>query len=129
MTRRRNLLLKALRLIGYLLAASFARAQTGPCDLYANGGTPCVAAHSTTRALFGGYNARLYRVPRQSDGASTDVSTLGAGGYANAAQQDAFCAGTTCLVTILYDSKCTFTTDTPWVGSACNDTFSSFRIH
>jgi len=26
-------------------------------------------------------------------------------------------------------SRCTFTSDTPWVGSACNDTFSSFRIH
>jgi non-reducing end alpha-L-arabinofuranosidase len=28
-------------------------AVTGPCDIYASGGTPCVAAHSTVRALFG----------------------------------------------------------------------------
>jgi len=26
------------------------------CDIYAAGGTPCVAAHSTTRALYGSYN-------------------------------------------------------------------------
>src|SRR4051812_20914816 len=31
--------------------AGTARAATsGPCDIYAAGGTPCVAAHSTTRA-------------------------------------------------------------------------------
>ena len=24
----------------------------GPCDIYAAGGTPCVAAHSSTRALY-----------------------------------------------------------------------------
>jgi len=103
MTRQRTLFLKALRLLGLLLAAFATHAQAGPCDLYANGGTPCVAAHSTTRALFSGYGGRLYRVQRQSDGASTDVMTLSAGGYADAAQQDAFCAGTTCLITTLYD--------------------------
>ncbi len=26
-------------------------------------------------------------------------------------------------------TACTFTSDTPWVGSGCNDVFSSFRIH
>ncbi|MEV7027485.1 arabinofuranosidase catalytic domain-containing protein, partial [Kitasatospora sp. NPDC093558] len=30
-------------------------AAQGPCDVYAAGGTPCVAAHSTTRALYAGY--------------------------------------------------------------------------
>ena len=34
-------------------------ATTGPCDIYAAGGTPCVAAHSTTRALYGSYNGPL----------------------------------------------------------------------
>ncbi|NMD02038.1 MAG: alpha-L-arabinofuranosidase, partial [Bacteroidales bacterium] len=24
----------------------------GPCDIYAAGGSPCVAAHSSTRALY-----------------------------------------------------------------------------
>jgi hypothetical protein len=75
----------------------------GPCDIYAAGGTACVAAHSTVRALFGAYNSRLYQVRRASDGAVTDVTTLSAGGYANAGIQDQFCAGTTCTITILYD--------------------------
>ena len=34
-------------------AAPAQAATQGPCDLYAAGGTPCVAAHSTTRALYG----------------------------------------------------------------------------
>ena len=33
-----------------------------PCDIYASGGTPCVAAHSTVRALYGAYNGNLYQV-------------------------------------------------------------------
>ena len=34
-------------------------AAEGPCDIYAAAGTPCVAAHSTTRALFAAYNGPL----------------------------------------------------------------------
>ena len=78
-------------------------AATGPCDLYAAGGTPCVAAHSTTRALFGAYSGRLYQVRRASDGRTTNIGTLSAGGFANAAAQDSFCAGTSCVITIIYD--------------------------
>ena len=33
----------------------------GPCDIYKSGGTPCVAAHGTLRALFGAYAGKLYR--------------------------------------------------------------------
>ncbi|HEX5404620.1 MAG TPA: arabinofuranosidase catalytic domain-containing protein [Pseudonocardiaceae bacterium] len=84
-------------------AAPAAAAGTGPCDIYAAGGTPCVAAHSTTRALFGAYSGRLYQVKRASDGRTTDVGTLSAGGFANAATQDSFCAGTSCTITIIYD--------------------------
>src|SRR5512138_168558 len=73
----------------------------GPCDIYAAGGTPCVAAHSTTRALSAAYNGPLYQVMRQSDGKTLDIrivqpSATGAGGYADAAAQDAFCANTLC---------------------------------
>src|SRR4051794_20670371 len=32
-----------------------AAASSLPCDIYAAGGTPCIAAHSTTRALFAAY--------------------------------------------------------------------------
>ena len=40
---------------GFLSATTTASqaATQGPCDIYAAGGTPCVAAHSTTRALYG----------------------------------------------------------------------------
>jgi hypothetical protein len=77
--------------------------MAGPCDIYASGGTACVAAHSTVRALFSAYNGRLYQVKRASNGGTTDIGTLAAGGYANANAQDQFCAGTSCTITIIYD--------------------------
>src|SRR5689334_3407565 len=80
-------------------------ATSGPCDLYAAGGTPCVAAHSTTRALYASYNGPLYQVRRASDNTTRDVGVLSAGGYADAAAQDSFCAGTTCLIAIIYDQS------------------------
>jgi hypothetical protein len=73
-----------------------------PCDIYASGGTACVAAHSTTRALFGAYSGRLYQVRRASDGRTTDIGTL-SDGFANAAAQDSFCVNTTCIITVIYD--------------------------
>ncbi|MFF5292763.1 arabinofuranosidase catalytic domain-containing protein [Paractinoplanes globisporus] len=76
-----------------------------PCDIYATGGTPCVAAHSTTRALYASYNGPLYQVRRQSDDAVRNIGLLQRGGYADAAAQDRFCAGTTCLITTLYDQS------------------------
>ncbi|QLQ36402.1 arabinofuranosidase catalytic domain-containing protein [Micromonospora robiginosa] len=74
-----------------------------PCDIYAAGGTPCVAAHSTTRALFRAYSGRLYQVRRSSDNTTRDITTLSAGGPANAPAQDSFCANTTCVITWIYD--------------------------
>ena len=83
-----------------------ARAATSlPCDIYAAHGTPCVAAHSTVRALFSSYNGRLYQVRRASDGTFKSISPLSAGGYANAATQDSFCAGTTCVISRIYDQS------------------------
>jgi non-reducing end alpha-L-arabinofuranosidase len=92
---------------GYVISdPSAARAAgTGPCDIYASGGTPCVAAHSTTRALYGAYNGALYQVRRASDSTTRDIGVLSAGGYVNAAAQDSFCAGTTCLITVIYDQS------------------------
>ncbi|WP_329318831.1 ricin-type beta-trefoil lectin domain protein [Streptomyces sp. NBC_01715] len=78
-------------------------AGSQPCDIYAGAGTPCVAAHSTTRALFGAYGGPLYQVTRVSDGASTDIGPLSAGGYADAGRQDTFCADTTCSISKVYD--------------------------
>jgi hypothetical protein len=85
----------------------------GPCDIYAAGGTPCVAAHSTTRALYAAYSGPLYQVMRLSDGRTKDIGVVQpsarpsptAGGYADAAAQDAFCANTTCLITKIYDQS------------------------
>jgi len=82
----------------------------GPCDVYAAAGTPCVAAHSSTRALYASYNGPLYQVMRQSDGKTLDIGVVqpsegDPGGYADAAVQDAFCANTYCWVTILYDQS------------------------
>ena len=76
-----------------------------PCDIYASGGTPCVAAHSTVRALYSAYNGNLYQVRRASDNANLNIGVLSAGGYANAAAQDSFCAGTSCVITIIYDQS------------------------
>ncbi|MFB7338042.1 arabinofuranosidase catalytic domain-containing protein, partial [Streptomyces adustus] len=76
-----------------------------PCDIYGGAGTACVAAHSTVRALYSAYNGPLYQVTRASDGARSDVGLLAAGGYANAAQQDTFCANTTCRITKIYDQS------------------------
>jgi non-reducing end alpha-L-arabinofuranosidase len=76
-----------------------------PCDIYAAAGTPCVAAHSTIRALFAAYNGPLYQVKRALDGKTLKIRTLRPGGYANAAAQNAFCARTSCIITEIYDQS------------------------
>ncbi|MEV0716223.1 arabinofuranosidase catalytic domain-containing protein [Asanoa sp. NPDC050611] len=76
-----------------------------PCDIYASGGTPCVAAHSTTRALYGAYAGNLYQVRRSSDNATRDIAVSSTGGTANAATQDAFCANTSCVITVVFDQS------------------------
>ncbi len=85
----------------------------GPCDIYAAAGDPCVAAHSTTRALYASYSGPLYQVLRQSDGKTLDIGVVqpvaaavaDAGGYADAAAQDRFCANTYCWITTVYDQS------------------------
>ena len=85
--------------------AARAAGSQGPCDIYASAGTPCVAAHSTVRALYASYNGPLYQVRRASDGATTDVGLNSAGGYANADSQDVFCVRTACTITKVYDQS------------------------
>jgi hypothetical protein len=95
-------------LVGAVLAAaapaSAQTRQTGPCDLYAAAGQPCVAAHATTRALYSSYTGPLYQVTRGSDDTTKDIGVL-ADGYADAAAQDAFCAHTVCWINKLYDQS------------------------
>ncbi|KAF3918169.1 Alpha-N-arabinofuranosidase [Dactylellina cionopaga] len=88
----------ALGLGAFLVSAA-------PCDIYASGGTPCVAAHGTTRALYSAYSGALYQVKRAKDSAVTDIKPVSAGGVANSAAQDTFCSGTTCLISIIYDQS------------------------
>ena len=98
----------AVALTAGILAGTAGTAQAAvslPCDIYAAAGTPCVAAHSTVRALYAAYNGPLYQVKRASDGTTTNIGTLAAGGYANAAAQNTFCAGTTCTITEIYDQS------------------------
>jgi len=80
-------------------------AVLAPCDIYAAGNTPCVAAHSMVRALYGAYDGNLYQVRRISDQTTKDIGVLAPGGYANSAAQDSFCAGTVCSVSIIYDQS------------------------
>jgi hypothetical protein len=82
----------------------------GPCDIYAAAADPCVAAHSTTRALYAAYTGPLYQILRQSDGKTLDIgvvqpSASDSGGYADAAAQDAFCANTYCWIAKIYDQS------------------------
>ena len=82
----------------------------GPCDIYADDDCPCVAAHSTTRALYASYNGPLYQVMRMSDGKTLDIGVVqpgesDPGGYADAAAQDEFCANTYCWITTIYDQS------------------------
>ena len=76
----------------------------GPCDIYESGGTPCVAAHSTVRALYGSYGGNLYQ-GRRSDGTTRDIPVFEPGGYADSSVQDSFCAGATCTISIIYDQS------------------------
>lgn len=76
------------------------------------------------RALYAAYDGPLYQVIRESDNTSMDIKTMTAGGPADAAAQDAFCAGTSCIVEQFYDqspyknhiAKYFAPLDCPWRG-------------
>jgi len=101
----------ALTRVSATAAAAPSRPQ-GPCDIYGAANTPCVAAHSTTRAMYASYNGPLYQVKRTLDGRTLDIGVVpagpaasDAGGYANAAAQDAFCANAICVINVIYDQS------------------------
>lgn len=53
-------LFSAAGLLAYTgIAVPAAAAAEGPCDILQAAGNPCVAAHSTTRALYSGYDGGL----------------------------------------------------------------------
>src|SRR3569623_988554 len=99
---------------GLVCSAASANVQEGrpkgPCDIYAAAGNECVAAHSTTRALYASYTGPLYQVLRQSYLKTLDIGVVrpsgsDAGGYADAAAQDKFCANTYCWISKIHDQS------------------------
>ena len=46
------------------LTSALGSTTSGPCDILASAGNPCVAAHSTVRALYSAYDGPLYTVQR-----------------------------------------------------------------
>ena len=92
-------------LIGAAIACKgLAGSDEGPCDIYLKGGTPCVTAHSTARRLYSKYRGPLYQVVRERDGATLDIFAK-KNGVADAAAQDAFCEGTLCYISVIYDQS------------------------
>jgi non-reducing end alpha-L-arabinofuranosidase len=78
------------------------------CDIYAYYDTPCVAAYSTTRALYSSYDGPLYQVAIASGsgfGATENIGVSSPGGDVNAAAQDSFCGQYTCVITEIYDQS------------------------
>ena len=75
-----------------------------PCDIYAEDGGPCVAAHSTVRALYAQFDGPLYAV-RRTDGALQNIGPLEPGGFADSARQDDFCGGDECTIAAIYDQS------------------------
>ena len=96
------LLLAALATIAALATVA---AAAGPCDITGAAGNPCVAAHSTTRALYAAYDGPLYKVTRSSDGSSVNVGVLQAGGFANIATHEAFCGLKDCVIANVFDQS------------------------
>ena len=92
------------------------KSQLRPCDIFAKAGTPCVAAHSSTRALYAAYDGPLYQLVKETGMGGSGLSSsnpmvtkdikVAAGGVVDAAAHDAFCgpAGA-CTVLRIYDQS------------------------
>ena len=82
----------------------------GPCDLYGST-TPCVAAYSTIRRLSKAYTGPLVQIRSGSSNKNTGSGGMTkefgttADGYIDTAAIDAYCMGTTCTVSLLYDQS------------------------
>lgn len=85
-------------------SAASAKTSGGPCDILKDAGTPCIAAHSTTRALYAAYNGPLYQLQR-TDGRTRDIGVVVPGGIADAGAQDAFCDELACDISMIYDQS------------------------
>jgi hypothetical protein len=52
----------------------------------------------------GAYSGNLYQV-KKADGTTKDIGVLAPGGFANSADQDAFCGTSACTISIIYDQS------------------------
>ncbi len=83
----------------------------GPCDIFEDAGTPCVAAYSMVRVLSSTYTGPLYQVRSGSNpentGSGGQTHDIGAtaDGFADKAAHDAACAGTLCTISLLFDQS------------------------
>jgi len=94
-----------IHVLRFSFAATLVAASDGPCDIYSISGTPCVAAHSMVRALYGSYKGPLYQVRRSSDNATLDVGLVEPGAVADVTDQDRFCSAGDCVVQRIYDQS------------------------
>lgn len=95
----------SFRLFVAAVLANGSFAADGPCDIYAHGGTPCVAAHSMTRALFKDYAGPLYSVMKMPEKITKDIFVTSTGGVADASGQESFCGSSECIVQRIYDQS------------------------
>lgn len=98
------LLVVARSTAGAASAAADREAVEGPCDLLAEAGNQCVAAHSTVRSLYAHYAGPLYRVSRPNN-ASANISVLEPGGFADIAAHEKFCAAGDCVIANVFDQS------------------------
>ena len=91
-------------IISLSLLQQKAAAAEGPCDIYKEAGTPCVAAYSTARVLYSDYTGPLYQVRRTSDQQVKDIPAL-PDGVADASEQDEFLGNGRGTISKIYDQS------------------------
>jgi hypothetical protein len=91
---------------GGIAAAGTATVIDGlPGDIAKAAGTPFVAAHAMTRALFASYTGPLFKALRDSDQQEKDIGIVSSTKLVDMTLLDSFCSGTTCKVTTLFDQS------------------------
>ena len=89
-----------------LIVAASAVASEGPCDITGAAGNPCMAAHSTVRALYGAYDGGLYIIKKKSTQEQMTIGVLTPGGFANKTKHDEFCGpAQDCVVLSVLDQS------------------------
>ena len=105
-TQRCPSIMTLVALLLWAVPAACTAISEGPCDILEAAGNPCVAAHSTVRALFAKYDGPLYTVFHNHSGKSVDIHTLSPGGFANVTQHEAICpAAGECVIARVVDQS------------------------